>query len=233
MSDPPLPGVLFDIDGTLIDTNYLHVLAWSQAFRDTGHEGVAMASIHRAIGITSGELVRHVLGEDDDAAVQAHSTRYAALHDQVVVFPAVADLLHACAARGLAVVLATSGSAEDLERVLPAIGGGDAVHGVTTSAAVGASKPAPDLLDAAMHEHGLHPARTVVVGDTVWDVESARKAGLPCIGLISGGTAAAELRDAGVTAVYDDPADLLAHLDESVLADMARPDHAADRASTE
>jgi HAD superfamily hydrolase (TIGR01509 family) len=218
MTDAPRPGVLFDVDGTLLDTNYLHVLAWWQAFRDTGHEGVAMATIHRAIGIASQELVHHVLGTEDEGAVAAHSTRYEALRDQVVAFPAAADLLRACAGRELAVVLATSGAEGDLEWMLPAIGTGDALHGVTTSAEVASAKPAPDLLEAAMREHGLDPRRTVVVGDTVWDVESARKAGVPCIGVTCGGISASELREAGAVAVYDDPADLLAHLDESALA---------------
>lgn len=217
MSDAPRPGVLFDVDGTLLDTNYLHVLAWWQAFRDAGHEGVAMATIHRAIGIASAELVRHVVGTDDERAVEAHTRRYEALRDQVLAFPAAADLLRACAGRGLAVVLATSGAESDLEWMLPAIGTDDAVHGATTSAEVESAKPAPDLLDAAMREHGLDPARTVVVGDTVWDVESARKAGLPCIGLACGGIPEGELREAGAVAVYADPADLLAHLDDSPL----------------
>jgi phosphoglycolate phosphatase-like HAD superfamily hydrolase len=110
MSDAPRPGVLFDVDGTLLDTNYLHVLAWWQAFRDTGHKGVAMATIHRAIGIASEELVRRVLGTDDEDAVAAHSARYAELRDEVVAFPGAPELLTACARRGLTVVLATSGS---------------------------------------------------------------------------------------------------------------------------
>lgn len=218
MSNAPRPGVLFDVDGTLLDTNYLHVLAWWQAFRDTGHEGVTMATIHRAIGIASQELVRHVLGTEDEDAVAAHSARYRALRDQVVAFPVAGDLLRACAGRGLAVVLATSGAEGDLEWMLPAIGTEDAVDGATTSAKVASAKPAPDLLEAAMRQHGLDPQRTVVVGDTVWDVESARKAGVPCIGVTCGGISATDLRDAGAIAVYDDPADLLARLDESALA---------------
>jgi phosphoglycolate phosphatase-like HAD superfamily hydrolase len=92
------------------------------------------------------------------------------------------------------------------------------VAGATTSEDVEASKPAPDLLATAVRDHGLDPDRTVVVGDTVWDVEAASRAGLPCIALTCGGISAAELTEAGAAAVYDDPADLLAHLDESPLA---------------
>jgi HAD superfamily hydrolase (TIGR01509 family) len=215
------PGVLFDVDGTLLDTNYLHVLAWWRAFVDTGHGPVPMAAIHRAIGIASGELVRHLLGEDDDSAVDAHGERYEPLREHVRAFPRAADLLRACAGRGLTVVLATSGRESDLEWMQPAIGAEDAVAGATTSAAVESAKPAPDLLQAAVRDHGLDPERTLVVGDAVWDVEAARKAGLPCIGLTCGGIGADELREAGAEVVYRDPADLLEHLDASPLGRIA------------
>jgi HAD superfamily hydrolase (TIGR01509 family) len=212
------PGVLFDVDGTLLDTNYLHVLAWWHAFVDTGHGPVPMDRIHRAIGIPSEGLVRHLLGEDDDDTVEAHSSRYEPLRENVKPLPGTADLLRTCAERGLAVVLATSGQESDLEWMEPAIGAGDAVTGATTSAKVDEGKPAPDLLTTAMRDHGLDPERTVVVGDSVWDVEAARKAGLPCIGLTCGGISAGELTDAGAEAVYADPADLLERFDGSPLA---------------
>jgi HAD superfamily hydrolase (TIGR01509 family) len=214
------PGVLFDVDGTLLDTNYLHVLAWWQAFVDTGHGPLPMDRIHRAIGIPSEGLVRQLLGEDPEGladTVEAHSRRYEPLRDDVEPFARVADLLGACAGRGMAVVLATSGKAKDLDWMLPAIGAGDAVTGATTSEDVDAGKPEPDLLTTAVREHGLDPAATVVVGDTVWDAEAAVKAGLPCIGLTCGGISAAELTDAGATEVYADPADLLECFDGSAL----------------
>jgi HAD superfamily hydrolase (TIGR01509 family) len=209
-------GVVFDIDGTLLDTNYLHVLAWWQGFRDTGHE-VAMWRLHRAIGIASEELVQRLLGAADHDVVQAHSERYAALRDQVTAFPQAAELLVACTELGLTVVLATSGTKDDLEWMLPAIDAPDGVlAGVTTSADVGAGKPHPDLLEVALRDHGLDRARTVAVGDTVWDVESARSAHLPCVALLSGGIGVGEL--GGAEAVYDDPAALLARLGSSPLA---------------
>jgi HAD superfamily hydrolase (TIGR01509 family) len=215
------PGVLFDVDGTLLDTNYLHVLAWWQAFVDTGHGPVAMDRIHRAIGIPSEGLVRHLVGEDDDAAVEAHGRRYEPLRENARPFPRTADLLAACADRGLAVVLATSGQGSDLEWMQPAIGAEDAVVGATTSSDVDAGKPEPDLLVASVRKHGLDPQRTVVVGDTVWDVEAARKADLPCIGLTCGGIGAAELTDAGAEAVYADPAELLERFADSPLGRVA------------
>lgn len=209
-------GVVFDIDGTLLDTNYLHVLAWWQAFRDTGHQ-IAMWRLHRSIGIASEELVKRLLGAADDDVVQAHSERYAALRDQVTAFPGAAELLAACTELGLTVVLATSGTKDDLEWMLPAIGAPDGVvAGATTSADVEAGKPHPDLLEVALRDHRLDRGRTVAVGDTVWDVESARSAHLPCVALLSGGIGVGEL--GGAEAVYDDPAALLDRLGSSPLA---------------
>ena len=216
------PGVLFDVDGTLLDTNYLHVLAWWEAMRDAGHEGVDMASIHRAIGIASEGLVEHLTGGADERAVEAHSERYEAMRDQVVSFPKAGKLVDACAARGFTVVLATSGKEQDLDWMKPAIGAEDSVKGATTSSEVDAAKPAPDLLSTAMEQHGLDPDRTVTVGDTVWDVEAAAKADLPCIALTCGGISRAELIDAGAAEVYQTPADLLDNLDGSLLGRVVR-----------
>ena len=218
------PGVLFDVDGTLLDTNYLHVLAWAQAFRDTGHAGIAMSTLHRAIGIGSEELVARILGEPSgdevEAAVEAHSRRFEALRDQALAFPSAGDLLRACADRGLRVVLATSGQKSDLDWMLPAIGADEAVHGATTSSDVSTAKPSPDLLRVAMEQHDLDPDRTAVVGDTVWDVESASRAGLPCVALLCGGISEGELSEAGARAVFQDPADLLDRLAASPLGDL-------------
>ena len=152
------PGVLFDVDGTLLDTNYLHVLAWWQAFRDAGHEGIDMATVHRAIGIASAELVRQILGREDEAAVQAHSTRYEALQDQVVAFPRTAELLAACADRGLGVVLATSGQESDLEWMKPAIGAEQLGPGRHHLRRRRGAKPAPDLLTTARTRSRPRPA---------------------------------------------------------------------------
>ena len=212
------PGVLFDVDGTLLDTNYLHVLSWWQAMNDAGHEGVSMAAIHRSIGIASEGLVERLLGHDDETAVEAHSERYEALRDQVTAFPRAAELVKACADRGFTPVLATSGKEDDLEWMLPAIGADDSFAGATTSSDVDEGKPSPDLLTGAIEEHRLDPRRTVAIGDTVWDVKAAQKAGVACIGLTCGGISEGELREAGAVEVYADPSALLENLDGSILA---------------
>ncbi|MGR7023350.1 HAD family hydrolase [Geodermatophilus sp. URMC 62] len=225
MTPAPRPGVLFDVDGTLLDTNYLQVLAWWRAFRDTGHDEVAMADCHRSIGIGSQELVTHLLGDDADdvdEVMAAKSRRYEPLRELVTPFPRVDDLLAACRDRGLAVVLATSGEESDLEWMVPAIGGEDVVDGTTCSADVESAKPAPDLMQTAVEAHGLDASRTVAVGDTVWDVRAARDAGLPCIALTCGGISRAELLEEGADEVYDDPADLLASLDDSLIGKLVR-----------
>jgi HAD superfamily hydrolase (TIGR01509 family) len=221
MTSAKRAGVLFDIDGTLLDTNYLHVLAWWRAFRDAGHADVTMAQVHRAIGIASEELTERLLGTVDDDAVEGHSKHFEALQKHAEATPGAGDLVRACRDRGLATVLATSAKSDDLDWMLPVIAAGDALTGSTTSEDVEHSKPAPELLQVAVDAHDLDPERTTVVGDTVWDVESARRAGLPCIGLTCGGISAQELRDAGAVEVYDDPADLLDHLDDSVIGRRA------------
>ncbi len=225
MTPDKRPGVLLDVDGTLLDTNYLQVLAWWQAFRDTGHDDVSMADCHRSIGIGSAELVTHLLGDDAgdvDEVMAAKSRRYEPLREQVVAFPRVDELLAACRERDLAVVLATSGEESDLEWMVPAIGGEDVVDGSTTSADVESAKPAPDLLRTAAEAHGLDPDRTVAVGDTIWDVRAARGAGLPCIALTCGGISRQELLEEGADEVYATPADLLEHLDDSLIGKVAR-----------
>ena len=224
MTPDKRPGVLLDVDGTLLDTNYLQVLAWWQAFRDTGHEDVSMASCHRAIGIASEQLVTHLLGDDAsdvEEVSEAKTRRYEPLRELVVAFPRVDELLAACREQGLAVVLATSGEESDLEWMVPAIGGEDAVDGATCSADVESAKPAPDLLRTVVDAHGLDHDRTVAVGDTIWDVQAARAAGLPVVALTCGGISRAELLEAGADEVYDDPAELLASLGESLIGKIA------------
>jgi len=212
------PGVLFDVDGTLLDTNYLHVIAWWEAMNDAGHPEVSMAAIHRSVGIASEGLVQRLLGHDDEKAREGHSARYEALRDHVKAFPKGAELIRHCAEKGLTPVLATSGKEKDLEWMLPAIGAEDSFAGVTTSSEVEDGKPAPDLVSTSLEEHHLDPDRSALIGDTVWDVEAAAKAGVRCVAVLTGGISEAELRDAGAVEVYADLADLLDRFDDSLLA---------------
>ena len=217
------PGVLLDVDGTLLDTNYLHAFAWWQAMRDAGVEGITMTATHQAVGIASEQLIEH-LAPDANArtakkAIKAHSARYKKLQGQVAAFDRAADLILRCRAAGLAVVLATSGQESDLDWVLPAIGVEDGViTGWTTSADVGVAKPAPDLLNVAMEQHGLDPSRTVAIGDTVWDVQAAHDAGVELIAFTCGGIVRCQLEAAGADEIYDGPGDLMDHWDESAIS---------------
>lgn len=217
------PGVVFDVDGTLLDTNYLHTVAWIRALRAHGYDEVTMQQVHGAIGIASAGLVEHVTGGEDDAVAEAHSEFYEAFQDDIRAFPRAADLMRACHEAGLRVVIATSGKESDLEWMLPAIGVEEDIVGESsTSSDVENAKPAPELMQVAMDKSELDPERTVAVGDTVWDVLAAKRAGIPCVALTCGGIGEAELREAGAVEVWADPAELLAHLSESVIAGLSK-----------
>jgi HAD superfamily hydrolase (TIGR01509 family) len=220
MSDEALrAGVLLDVDGTLLDTNYLHALAWWQAMRDGGVTGITMTDCHQAVGIGSEELVRRLTGADNPAVVEAHTKRYEALQDQAVAFDRAAALIQRLHDEGLTVVLATSGRKEDLDWMLPAIGvADDLIDGATTSGDVEQAKPHPDLLTTAMEQHGLDPERTLALGDTVWDVQAAHAAGVRIVAFTTGGLPECELQGAGADEVWSGPADLLDHWDDSLLA---------------
>jgi HAD superfamily hydrolase (TIGR01509 family) len=213
-------GILFDVDGTLVDTTYLHAVAWWQAFRRFGHD-VPMAEIHRAIGMGSDKLVSHLLGDDSDEPIaDAHDEFYKPWWQELRPLPGAADLLRACAARGPAVVLASSAKDEELAELRKIIDADDVIAAATSSSDAEQSKPAPDILQAALDQSGVGADRSVFVGDSVWDVDAAGRLGIPCIGLTCGGTSAAELTGRGAVATYEDPADLLKHLADSPIAGL-------------
>ncbi len=216
--------MLFDVDGTLLDTNYQHVVAWAMAFRDAGHENVDMAAVHRLIGRSSTELVAELIGDSDDEVVEGHSRHYEQLRELLEprVVAGAPELVVRCAESGLRVVLATSGSESDLKWMGPALGVEEHVYAVTTASHVDASKPAPDLLELALQENELDPGRTAMVGDAIWDVEAGRRAGLRCVAVASGGLGACELRDAGADEVWRGAGELMRHWDESLLSRLGR-----------
>jgi HAD superfamily hydrolase (TIGR01509 family) len=217
-------GVLFDVDGTLVDTNYLHTVTWWEAFRQSGYT-VPMARIHRAIGMGSDKLLDHLLGpgrdrESDDTMRTAHLTLYTTYWERLRPLPGAADLLRACAAHGLRVVLASSASKKELGALRRALDADDVIHTATSKDDAGPSKPDPDIIKVALREAGLSADHALLVGDSVWDVLAAERAGIGCVGVTCGGTSAAELREAGAVEVYDDPAALCANLDRSAIAKM-------------
>ena len=218
-------GVLFDVDGTLVDSNYQHTIAWWQAFRRFGHD-VPLAEIHRAIGMGGDKLVAHLLGEERDADQDSevdstHGAIFSAQWPVLRAFEGAAELVRRCAGAGLVVVLASSAAQQDLDVNRAIIDADDAITAATTSADAENSKPSPDILEAALESGGLESANTVFVGDSVWDVISAAELGIPTIGLASGGTSEAELLEAGAVEVYKDIRALLDAFDDGALHRLA------------
>jgi HAD superfamily hydrolase (TIGR01509 family) len=221
-ADGPVTAALFDVDGTLVDTNYLHAVTWWEAFAQAGHV-VPMADIHRAIGMGSdlmlGKLLPPDRDEDADADIRtAHTALYATYRARLRLLPGAADLLRACRRRGLTVVLASSADEAEFTMLRATLDAEDAIDAATFSGDVESSKPAPDLVEVALDKVGVPPEQAVFTGDTIWDVEACQKAGIPCIGLLSGGVSRDELTSAGAAEVYPGPGDLLAALGDSLLA---------------
>jgi HAD superfamily hydrolase (TIGR01509 family) len=224
--EPQLPAaVLFDVDGTLMDTVYLHTVSWWEALRQRGHQ-VAMTRVHRCIGMGSDHLLDNLLGEDhdhdeDSALSVAQHTLYGQYLSRVAPLEGASDLLRSCAERGWRVVLASSASAQEAKVMTDALGADDAFFAITTADDVESSKPAPDLVQQALNRAGVSAGRAVFVGDAVWDAQAAHAAGVRFVGLLSGGGfSGPELEDAGAERVYESPADLLSGLDDSPLASL-------------
>jgi HAD superfamily hydrolase (TIGR01509 family) len=214
-----LPGVLFDVDGTLVDTNYLHTLAWSRSFADVD-EWAPMNAIHRLIGMGGDQLVPKLLGHDNAAATARRAVRYGELIGEARPFPGAANLLRSIKREGVAVVLATSAPKDELDILIDLLGVEDVLNAVTSADDVENSKPGPEVFLKAIEAGGLNAARTLAVGDSVWDVEAAGAAGIPCIGVESGGFSRHELSEAGAIAVYKDVAQLQDQLELSLIAQL-------------
>jgi HAD superfamily hydrolase (TIGR01509 family) len=221
-SSRPPTALVLDVDGTLLDTVYLHVIAWWEAFMDAGHQ-VSGFDIHRAIGRGSDDLVETLLGEADERIVKGHAENWAPRREKCIPFHEVPDLIRTCAARGMRVVYCTSGAPEDIEDFRSKIGCDDVVSAVVNSGDVEHSKPAPDIVVAALEAVGVEPQNAVMLGDTVYDVRAAKAAGVACIGLMCGGIGEQELREAGAVAVYGNPSELLQDLDASPVGRLLAP----------
>jgi HAD superfamily hydrolase (TIGR01509 family) len=210
-------AVLFDIDGTLVDSNYLHILAWRRVFLEQGAPEVSSARIHRLVGMGTDELLETLFGRPRPELKPERARQFDALKPEIQAFPRAGDLLRAVHDRGARVVLATSADKSDVKALLAAIDADDAIDAVTSAGEVDKAKPAPDLFCVALDEAGTAPEATVVVGDTVWDVKAAARAGLSCVAVTSGGISRGELEAAGAIAVYEDVGALLDDLDQSPL----------------
>ena len=211
---------LFDLDGTLVDSVYQHVLAWREAIASLGIQ-LAVWTIHRRIGMSGGLMANallretgHVVTPEEAARLQSvHAAAYARMADQVLPLPGAHDLLEHLTEIGVPWAIATSGKLESARRVLDKLRVGSAVP-IVTRDQVDHAKPDPDLFLAAAERLQIPIADCVVVGDSIWDLLAARRARALGVGLLSGGYGQDELERAGAYRVYQDPADMLRHLDE-------------------
>jgi HAD superfamily hydrolase (TIGR01509 family) len=223
MSTPNLsarPALLFDLDGTLVDSVYQHVLAWREALETEGID-LSVWRIHRRIGMSGGLFLRaldrelgRTLGEGvAERLRESHAASYLKLWDQVRPLPGARDLLVSLTSLRVPWAIATSGSEHTARGPLGLLGIPDGTP-IITRDQVAYAKPNPDLFLAAAERLGVPPGDCFVVGDSIWDLLAAQRAGALGVGLLSGGYGRDELERAGAYRVYDDPADLLAHLDE-------------------
>ena len=210
------PAALLDLDGTLVDTNYQHALAWYRALRACGRV-VPVWQLHRHIGMGGDQLVSAVTDEDfdrerGDDAREREKAEYRKMIDETEPLPGAKELLAELDRRGCRVVLASSANQQDVDHFLELLDAQDLPH--TTSDDVEATKPEPDIVLAALEKAGGGPA--FMLGDSTWDCEAANRAGVRCFALLTGGFSEEELRDAGAEEVYESLADLIAALDAIV-----------------
>jgi len=221
--------VILDIDGTLVDTNYQHALAWQRALRQHGVTAQAWR-IHRHIGMGGDQLVTAVADEGveeraGDEIRELEGELYKELIGEVELLPGARALLVALRARGITTVLASSAKDHEVDHYLDMLDGRQLVDGWTTSADVEQTKPEPDLVRAALDKAGSDYA--VMVGDSVWDCEAAARAGIPTVGVLTGGFSRQELLDAGATVVYESAEELCEHLDERPFGSAVEPPRVA------
>ena len=214
------PAAILDIDGTLVDTNFHHALAWFRAFHQ--HDIVLpIWRIHRHMGMGGDQLIASICDdrteeERGDDIRAAERVLYSELIGEVEPLRGARELIEDLKDRGHAVVLASSAKEDEVDHYLDLLDARELTDDWTTSADVESTKPAPDLVKAAMEKAGTEEA--VMVGDTTWDVEAAGRAGIQSVTVRTGGFSAAELRDAGAVAVFDSIEELRESLDDTPLA---------------
>ncbi len=217
---------ILDIDGTLVDTNYHHALAWFRALRRF-EITVPIWGIHRHLGMGGDQIVAAIGGEEveaehGDALREAEGEEYGKLIGEVRTVERARELIVTLRARGHGVVLASSAKADEVEHYVDLLDARELVTAWTTSADVEQTKPQPDLVQVAMQRSGAPDERPMImVGDTPWDVEAAQAAGLATLAVVTGGFSAQELRESGAWAVYESVAELEERLDETPLSGTA------------
>ncbi len=218
-----LEAVIFDLDGTLVDSNELHVEAWDRAFREFGKQ-FSRESLRSQIGKGSDQYLPEFLTPDEIREFGKELDKYRSalfkkeMLPRVRSFPKVRDLFLRIRASQKKIGLASSGKGEEVDTYKNICDIEDLVDGQITSDDADSSKPAPDVFEAALKKLKVGPAQAIAVGDTRFDAESAAKAGMAAIGFLCGGTSETQLRAAGMIAIYKDPADLLQRYDASPLA---------------
>jgi HAD superfamily hydrolase (TIGR01509 family) len=223
LSNPSLsarPALLFDLDGTLVDSVYQHVLAWRDALHEEGLD-LSVWRIHRRIGMSGGLFLKALerelgmtLDEDQTERLrQSHAKGLLGRLDQIHPLPGARELLRTLSSMRVPWAIATSGAAPTAGPTIAMLGVPEGTP-IVTRDQVAYAKPNPDLFLAAAERLGVPSGDCFVVGDSIWDLLAAQRAGSLGIGLLSGGYGREELEQAGAYRVYEDPADLLAHLDE-------------------
>lgn len=208
---------ILDVDGTLVDTNYHHTLAWFRAFRQLGHD-LPVWRIHRHIGMGGDQLVGALCGEEiearDGEEIRAcEAPLYMAMIDEIRPIEAARDLLVWFKEHDATVVLASSAKEEEVERYIDLIDARELADAWTTSADVEETKPEPDLIHSALDAVDGSPDDALMVGDSTWDCEAAKRAGVRTVALRTGGFAADELTEAGAEAVFESIPALIDHLE--------------------
>ncbi|MDZ7886894.1 MAG: HAD family hydrolase [Mycobacterium sp.] len=216
--DLPPPAVLFDVDGTLIDSNYLHVHAWHRAFTDV-RIPVQSWRIHRSIGMDGGKLLDTLAaGAEEDSRKwlkDLHKQYYQETASLLSPLPGAREILDRIDALGLQVVLATSAPEDEFATLRAVLDRDDLISTATSAQDVETAKPEPDIVQIALARAQVGPRRAVFVGDAVWDAQASVAAGVACIGVLSGGVSRAELEQAGAEVVFDNALDLCTHLADS------------------
>jgi HAD superfamily hydrolase (TIGR01509 family) len=212
---------ILDIDGTLVDTNYQHALAWYRAFRK--HDVVLpIWRIHRHIGMGGDQLLPELTSEEferehGEAVREDETDLYMQMIGEVEPMRDARKLIEQLKARGHSALLASSAKQDEVDHYLELLDARELADGWTSSADVESTKPEPDLVHSALQKAGADASEAVMIGDTPFDVEAAKRAGVPTIAVMSGGFSEAELRDAGASAVFESVAELLERLDETAL----------------